>query len=109
MIKPLKIVTWNANRLVKHSQDIKTFIFNQNIDILFVSERHFRIIRVIAVFLKYHTMHLDDKAHGGTALIIRSDIKYEIDKYQKEFLQTTSIWYWNGCITISAVYSLSTI
>jgi len=41
MIKPFKIATWKANRLAKHSQDIKTFIFNQEIDILLVSETYF--------------------------------------------------------------------
>jgi hypothetical protein len=29
MIKLLKIATWNANGLDKHSQEIKTFIFSQ--------------------------------------------------------------------------------
>jgi len=41
MIKSLKMTTWNANRLAKHSQEIKTFIFSQNIDILLISETHF--------------------------------------------------------------------
>jgi len=53
-------------------------------------------------------MHPDGKAHGGTAIIIRSSIKhYEIDKHQRDFLQATSVMMetWNGCITISAVYS----
>jgi len=40
MDKLLKIATWNANGLAKHTQEIKTFIFNQNIDILLVSETH---------------------------------------------------------------------
>jgi len=32
-------------------------------------------------------MHPDSKAHGGTALIIRSCIKhYEIDEHQRDFL-----------------------
>jgi len=32
-------------------------------------------------------MHPDDKAHAGTALIIRSDIKhYEIGKFSKRIL-----------------------
>jgi len=55
-------------------------------------------------------MHPDGKTHGGIALIIRSDIKrYEIDKFQREFLQATSIMIEdrNGCIIISATYSLS--
>jgi len=49
-------------------------------------------------------MHLDGKAHGGTILIIRNNIKhYEIGKFRREFLQATSIIVedWNDCITIS--------
>jgi hypothetical protein len=56
-------------------------------------------------------MHSDEKIHRRTALIIRSSIRkqyYETDKYQREYLQVTSIVIedWNGCITISIVYSL---
>jgi hypothetical protein len=51
-------------------------------------------------------MHPDSKAYGSTALIIRSDVKhYEINKYQREFLQAISIVIEDGSITISAVYS----
>jgi len=110
MDKLLKIATWNANGLVKHTQEIKTFIFNQNIDILLVSETHStnKNCYHIAGYTLYHTMHLDGKAHGGTALIIRSNIKhYEIDKFRTEFFQATSIAIEDrsGCITISATYS----
>jgi len=35
-------------------------------------------------------MQSDDKAHEGTALIKNSIRHYEIDKYQREFLQATS-------------------
>jgi len=52
----------------------------------------------------------DGKAQGRTAIIIRSSIKrYEIDKDQRDFLQATSVMIetWNGCITVSAVYSPS--
>jgi len=88
MNKPFKIVIWNANGLTKHSQEIKTFIFSQNIDILFVSETHFTNKSYCRVpgYTLYHTIHPDDKIHGGTALIIRSNIKhYEISKFQTEY------------------------
>jgi len=51
-------------------------------------------------------MHPDGKVHGGTALIIRSDIKRYESKFQREFLQATSIAVedQNGCITISVTY-----
>jgi len=51
-----------------------------------------------------HTIHLDGKVHRETILIIRSEIeRYEIGKFQREFLQTISIIEdRNGCITILA-------
>jgi len=85
MNKPLKIATWNANELAKHSQEIKIFIFSQNIDILLVSKTHFRNKNYCRVpgYILYHTGAPYGKAHGGTALIIRSNIKhYEIGKFQ---------------------------
>lgn len=53
-------------------------------------------------------MHPDGKAHGGTALIIRSSIRHhDIDRYQEEHIQATSVIVedWSGSITISAIYS----
>jgi hypothetical protein len=41
MAQNLKIAHWNENGLGKHSQEIKSFLVNQNIDILLVSETHF--------------------------------------------------------------------
>jgi hypothetical protein len=49
---------------------------------------------------------MQPEAHEGIALIIRSGNKhYEISKYQREFLQATSIQDRNSSITISTVYS----
>jgi len=96
MINPLKIATRNANRLLlKHSQEMKTFIFSQNIDILLVFETHFsnKSYFHIPEYILYHTIHPgDSKVHRGIVLIIRSDIKHdEIGKFQREFFQATSI------------------
>jgi len=79
--------------LAKYSQEVKVFIFNQDTDILLVSETHFtnKSYRNPGYTL-YHIMHPDGKIHGETALIIRGSIKhYEIDKYQRDFLQATSV------------------
>jgi len=110
MERKLKLTTWNANGLAKHSLEVKAFIFSQDIGTLLMSETHFAKKSYLRIpgYTLYHTMHPDGKAHGGTALIIRSSIKhYEIDKHQKDFLQVTNVMIetWNGCITISEVYS----
>ena len=41
MSKKLKIALWNANVLAQRSLELKTFIINQDIDIMLVSETHF--------------------------------------------------------------------
>jgi len=65
--------------LVKHPQEIKTFIFSQIIDILLVFETYFinKNYFRIAGYIIYHTIHPDKKAHGKTALIIRSSIRQQ--------------------------------
>jgi len=70
-----------------------------------VSKTHFtnKSYCRIPGYTLYHTIHPDSKAYGGTALIIRSNIKYyEIGKFQREFLQATSIVGedQNSCITV---------
>jgi len=93
MERKLKLAAWNANGLA-NSLEVKAFIFSQDIDILLVSETHFTNINYLQIrgYTLYHIMHPDGKAHGGTAIIIRSSIKhYEIDKHQRDFLQATRI------------------
>jgi len=71
-------------RWAKHSQEIKTFIFSENMNILLVL-KHILQTRATAVSLNivlYNAMP-DSKAEG-TAHIIRNDIKhYEINKFQR--------------------------
>jgi len=90
MERKLKLETWNANGLTKYSLEVKTFILSHDIDILLVSETHFTnktpFYLQISGYTLNHTMHSNGKAHGGTAIIIRSSIKhYEINK-SKRFL-----------------------
>jgi hypothetical protein len=85
------------------------------IDILLVSEtsktfHQQELLLYSWIHIVSLTIYFDGKAFdGGTTLIIRSSIRhYEIGKYQREFLQATSIVVedWNGYITTSAVYSI---
>jgi len=68
------------------------------IDILLISETHFTNKSYCCILVScIHSVYIvscnaPGKTHEGTALIIRSDIRhYEIGKYQREFLQDTSI------------------
>jgi len=109
MAQHLKIALWNANGLTQHSQEVKTFITLQNIDIMLITETHYTEKSYIKIpnYAIYNTRHPDGTAHGGTAIIIRNSIKhYEKEKFGKEHLQATSIVVIDTSrpLTISAVY-----
>jgi len=72
MDRTLKITTWYANGLDKHLQEIETFIFSQNIDILLVFESHFinKSYFRISGYILYHILHPDDKTDERTVLVI---------------------------------------
>lgn len=109
MSRALRLALWNANGLSQHGQEVKTFLLEQEIDIMLISETHntrrsyFKIPR----YTIYDTQHPDGSAHGGTAIIIKNVIKHhEIQKYDKDYLQATSVVIedWLGPITVSAIY-----
>lgn len=105
-----RIGIWNANGLNQHLQELKVFLLNQNIDIMLVSESHITDKHHIKIhkYKTYYTKHpKEGKAHGGTALIIRENIKHhEAGKYEKENIQATSIVLEDnsGDLTVSAIY-----
>lgn len=80
MIKILQLAIWNANGLSKHKLELQTFLKDQSIDIMLISETHFTKKSHIKIFgySVYHTMHPDGTAHGGSAIIIRSNIKHHV-------------------------------
>jgi exonuclease III len=41
MTYDLKIVVWNANGLLNHTPEVKTFLYSNDIDIMLISETHF--------------------------------------------------------------------
>lgn len=109
MDQSLRIALWNANGMSQHQQELKTFITNNNIDIILISETHFtsRNFMKIPRYDIYDTKHPSGRAHGGTAIIIKRTIKHhELIKYEKDFLQATSVVVedWCGPLTLSAVY-----
>lgn len=105
----LRIAAWNANGLGNHCQEVKSFLINQNIDILLVSETHFtaKSFMKIPRYNIYNTNHPDGTGHGGTAIIIKNTVKHhEAQGYRHEHIQATNIVVQeiNRNITISSVY-----
>jgi exonuclease III len=110
MAKPLRITLWNANGLWKHAHEIPHFLKLYDIDILFISDTHFtdRSYIKVPTYVIYDTPHPDETAHGGTAIIIRQNIKHHIrEAYKQEHIQATSVVLKDnvGELNIAAVYS----
>jgi exonuclease III len=103
-------VTWNANGLLTHKHEVKTFLHINKIDILLISESHFTNLTVFKIphFNVYNTPHPDGTALGGTTLIIRQSLShYELPSYQTNKIQATIVEIkttpWR--LTVAAIYS----
>jgi len=106
----LKIVIWNANGLSHHSEELKTFLDANNVDIMLISETHFTYKSHFSLskYNFYQSMHPDGTAHGGSAILIKSGIKhYKSSHSCTNEIQATNIMISdeNGPLLISAVYS----
>lgn len=107
----LRIATWNANGILNHIAEIETFLINEKIDILLISETHFvkTSYTKIRGFAIYHSIHPAEKARGGSAILIKENIKhYEEFKIEEDKMQVTSIKVHfknkNTSINIAAIY-----
>ncbi|CAB0044414.1 unnamed protein product, partial [Trichogramma brassicae] len=121
------VVTWRGLRKTLHSiiytgfhrtpsllqyesaLDERLYPMKQDIDILLVSETHFTSRNHFSMphYKFYSTNHPDQTAHGGTAIIIKTQINHHaIEHHQKDYLQATNIVIedWRGTLVVSAVY-----
>ena len=68
----INVVLGNANGLLQHLLEVKSFLYTNNIDILLVSDTLYEHkLFKIQSYTTYHTMHPDGTAHGGTAIITK--------------------------------------
>ncbi|KAG7296733.1 hypothetical protein JYU34_020641 [Plutella xylostella] len=105
----LKIATWNINGLTPNKSEVEAFINVNHIDILLISETHFKENTIFSIprFNVYHTNHPDGTAHGGTAVLIKSCIKhYPLPSFCTEQIQasTVAIQQRGGYLNVSSVY-----
>lgn len=109
MIESLRILAWNANGLPQHTRELELFLLNQKIDIVLLSETHFTSKSVFRLprYSTYMTLRPDGKAHGGTAVLIKTSLPHhESTPYQTMSLQATSVKIDTlpFPVTISAIY-----
>lgn len=90
----LRIAIWNANGLSNHKDEIQVFLKSNNIDIILISETHFtnRSFFKIYGYDLICANHPDNKAHGGSAIIIKSSIRYRVmDSVSSNAIQAACI------------------
>jgi len=85
---------WNANELQNHKEELILFLTQNQIDIMLISETHFTSKSQFPI-ARYNIClanHTDDKAHGSTAILIKSKIACAGQLcYAKPELQATTI------------------
>ena len=101
---------WNANGITKHKNELELILNSKNIDICLVSETHFTKQSHLQIprYTVYHTIHPMNCARGGSAVIVRSNIKHHqgTDISMNEFQVTSIVVEINGSqINIAALYS----
>lgn len=81
MIDLLKILTWNANGLLKKIEELEVFLQKNNIDICLISETHLKKGPgpKIKGYSDYHAHHPSENARGGSSLYIKECIKHSED------------------------------
>jgi hypothetical protein len=100
---------WNANGLIQHAKELKTFFSLHNIDVMLMSEAHFTEKSYLKLlnYTVYHTNHLAGTARGGTSIIIKIlHTTSSIERLCFDFLQATTVSVEDpvGSLIISAVY-----
>jgi hypothetical protein len=87
-------MAWNASGLMHHQQELQRILDTESIDVSLVSETHFTNQSFIRFrgYKVYHTIHPDNTAKGGSAVIIKEHIPHcEAEKYETEEIQATAV------------------
>uniref|UniRef100_A0A0A1WTC5 RNA-directed DNA polymerase from mobile element jockey n=1 Tax=Zeugodacus cucurbitae TaxID=28588 RepID=A0A0A1WTC5_ZEUCU len=105
----LRVMTWNANGLLKHQEELQRILQKAKIDVCLISETHFTRHSYIAFknYEIYHRIHPSNCARGDTAVIVKNSIKHNEDRKISAYnIQTTAITLkaMNQPLSITAIY-----
>lgn len=87
-------MSWNANGLSRHKEELQVVLTINEIDICLISETHFTNQSSIKFkgYAFYHTIHPENSARGGSAILVKDNIKhFEEEKFSTPEIQATSI------------------
>jgi exonuclease III len=94
MANALRLMEWNVNGLLRHQHELEVILSTENIDICLIAETHFTKESFIRFrnYISYHTNHPANTARGGSAVILRNNIKhFEEEKYVTCDIQATIV------------------
>jgi hypothetical protein len=94
MARFLKLGVWNAKDPIQHRDELKMFIYTNDIDVILISETHFTEKSCIRIpqYTHYHINQPTGSARGGTAIILKSSIQHHLlNPYNQAFLHSTSV------------------
>lgn len=105
----LKIAVWNANGISQRKNEIQAFLIYHKVDIMLISETHLTTKNFFYIknYWFYDTKHPENKARGGTGVLIRRGIKHYLhSNVSEKYLQATNITVeeWYGKCVFSAIY-----
>lgn len=92
--RDLRIATWNANGILNKRHELEVFINSQHIDVCLISETHMTTQSYLRIrgYKIYHTIHPDNQAKGGSAIIIKETINhFEECHLQRVDIQLTMV------------------
>lgn len=109
MANNLKILAWNCNGILQRQNEIQLFLDLGKIDICLLSETHLTTQSHIKIrgYEVHSAVHPNNNARGGSAVIIKKDIKYHLQqKLESDEIQaiSVSINTRNHKVVVSAIY-----
>ncbi|VVC38956.1 Endonuclease/exonuclease/phosphatase,Reverse transcriptase domain [Cinara cedri] len=104
------ILLFNANGIKNHVIELQHVLYNRRIDIALITETHFTLYSKISIpgYFLLKTNHRDGTAHGGVAILIKSQLQFQpLPCFSHDFLQSCaiSIQLNNIPVVIATVYS----
>jgi retron-type reverse transcriptase len=105
----LEILLWNANGLLQRRSELDIFLHDKRIDLALITETHLtpNLTFFLPDYLCYRTDHPDGRAHGGSAILIKSSLlHFPCPPFQNQKIQcsTISLDCFSFQLNISSVY-----
>lgn len=109
MAPNLRIITWNANGLIRRQHELEHFLHSEKIDVALISETHLtpRTFVRIRGFNLLSCPHPGNRSRGGVAILLRSHIPYfESARIQLESYQVLGITvqFPSHALTLASIY-----